>query len=66
MARPKKASTMITISVRLPAKMLAEIDQHAVRLRDETPLLNIERADAIRHLLALALKEAAAGSKRRR
>jgi metal-responsive CopG/Arc/MetJ family transcriptional regulator len=56
MARPRKDETMSTISVRLPNGLIAEIDRYAERLRTETRLMAISRADAIRHLLQEAIK----------
>jgi Arc/MetJ-type ribon-helix-helix transcriptional regulator len=47
---------METISVRLPRAMVAEIDAYADRMRQQTPLLLINRADAVRQLLAEALQ----------
>jgi Arc/MetJ-type ribon-helix-helix transcriptional regulator len=47
---------METISVRLPRVMVAEIDAHVGRMREQTPLLLINRADAVRQLLAEALQ----------
>lgn len=54
--RPKKSETMDAISVRLSAAMTAEIDEYADAMRAEMPLLNVSRADAVRQLLANALK----------
>lgn len=59
MPRPKKPETMVTISIRLPPGLVAEIDREAERLRSETPLLAINRTDAIRYLLLRALREPA-------
>ena len=56
MARPRQPETMETISVRLPRAMVAEIDAHVERMRQQTPLLLINRADAVRQLLAEALQ----------
>jgi metal-responsive CopG/Arc/MetJ family transcriptional regulator len=56
MARPRQPETMETISVRLPRAMVAEIDAYADRMRQQTPLLLINRADAVRQLLAEALQ----------
>ena len=56
MARPKKDETMSTISVRLPKGLIAEIDRYAEKLRAETKLMAISRADAIRYLLQEAIK----------
>jgi hypothetical protein len=54
--RPKKPETMETVSIRLPAAMAKEIDAYMSELREDMPLLPISRTDAVRQLLALALK----------
>jgi Arc/MetJ-type ribon-helix-helix transcriptional regulator len=66
MARPKQHETMETISVRVPRDMAAEIDAYADRLRQQTPLLLINRADAVRQLLAEALQADARKSRAKR
>lgn len=58
MARPKKADPWVTVSLRLPSALIDEIDRHSERLREETPLLEISRADTMRYLLKVALQEA--------
>ncbi|MFN8603812.1 MAG: hypothetical protein U0842_25325 [Candidatus Binatia bacterium] len=58
MARPKKADPWVTVSLRLPRALIEEIDRHSERLREETPLLEISRADTMRYLLKVALQEA--------
>jgi hypothetical protein len=55
---------MEVLSIRVPRGMIAEIDVYTERLREETPLLAINRTDTIRYLLARALKELAGGAKR--
>jgi len=50
---------METVSVRLPKAMVEEIDRYVESLKGDMPLLNISRADGVRHLLANALKVAA-------
>ena len=57
MARPKKADPWVTVSLRLPSALIEEIDRHSERLREETPLLEISRADTMRYLLKVALQE---------
>jgi hypothetical protein len=47
---------METVSIRLPAAMAKEIDAYMSELREDMPLLPISRTDAVRQLLALALK----------
>lgn len=56
MARPKKDDPWVTVSVRLPAGLIDEIDACTERLQDETPLLGVARADTIRYLLKLGLQ----------
>jgi hypothetical protein len=48
---------MDVLSIRLPKGMIEEIDRYTETLREETPLLAINRTDTIRYLLARALKE---------
>jgi hypothetical protein len=57
---------MDIVSMRLPKGMIQEIDRYTERLREETPLLSINRTDTIRYLLARALKEFAGPVKRPR
>lgn len=57
MARPKKADPWVTVSLRLPSALIEEIDRYAERLQEETPLLEIGRADTMRYLLKVALQE---------
>lgn len=66
MARPRKAETMTTISVRLPSQLLTEVDSYSDRIRAETRLLNVTRTDAVRMLIQLGLETASKkGSKLR-
>ena len=64
MPRPKKAETMDLLSIRVPKGMIDELDRYTEKLREETPLLAINRTDTIRYLLARALKEFAGSAKR--
>jgi hypothetical protein len=64
MARPKKTETMEILSIRVPKGMIEEIDRYTERLREETPLLAINRTDTIRYLLARSLKQFARQPKR--
>jgi hypothetical protein len=50
---------METVSIRLPAGMLEEIDRCTRRLKDDTPLLDVTRTDAIRFLIQVGLREVA-------
>ncbi len=65
MARPKKSETMEVLSIRVPKGMIAEIDRYTEQLREETPLLAINRTDTIRYLLARAVNELVQPPKRR-
>ena len=47
---------METVSARVPRDMLGDIDRYLLRMQEETPLLLLNRADAIRQLLAIALQ----------
>jgi len=66
MARPKKPSTMEVLSIRVPKSMIEEIDRYTEQLREETPLLAINRTDTIRYLLARKLHELRGAPKRRK
>ena len=56
MGRPKAEETMETVSARLPRGMLSQIDAYLKTMREEMPLLLLNRADAVRQLLALGLE----------
>jgi len=55
--RPKKESVMDTLAVRLPDDLVKQIDTYVDRLQCQLPGLNVTRADAIRQLLAIGLRE---------
>ena len=59
MARPKLPpdARMENVSARVPRKMADAIDDYLKELEAETPLLILNRADAIRQLLALGLEK---------
>jgi Arc/MetJ-type ribon-helix-helix transcriptional regulator len=57
---------METISVRLPKAMVGELDAEVERMRQQMPLLLINRADAVRQLLAEALETRARKGRARR
>jgi hypothetical protein len=46
--------------------MVVEIDAHVGRMREQTPLLLINRADAVRQLLAEALQARSGKGRARR
>ncbi len=54
--RPKKETTMDSLSLRVPEELVGKIDLYKAKLQDELPLLSITRADAIRQLIAVGLK----------
>ena len=54
--RPKKETTMDSLSLRVPEELVGKIDLYTAKLQDELPLLSITRADAIRQLIAVGLK----------
>jgi|APSaa5957512535_1039671.scaffolds.fasta_scaffold214008_1 hypothetical protein len=58
MARPKIPADerMETVSTRVPKDMASAIDEYLEKLQDETPLLILNRADALRQLLAIGLQ----------
>lgn len=56
MGRPKLPEPMETVSVRLPASVVAEIDAYLAEMRMEAPFIMLNRADAIRQLLAIGLR----------
>ena len=59
MARPKKDETMSTISVRLPKGLISEIDRYTEKLKADTLLAGIGRAESIRYLLQMAVRRSA-------
>ena len=54
--RPKKESTMDSLSLRVPDELVDKIDLYTTKLQEELPLLSITRADAIRQLIAVGLQ----------
>lgn len=69
MARPRKEQTMQAVSLRLPEKIIGEVDACAARLQEQVPLLEVTRTDALRYLIQLGLADFAksntAGAKRK-
>lgn len=61
MARPKLPADqrMETISARVPREMADQIDAYLEKMREDTPLLLLNRADAIRQILAIGLQRIA-------
>ena len=54
--RPKKATVMGSVAVRLSEELLDEVDEYLRSLSEQLPGLSISRADAIRQLIAVGLK----------
>jgi hypothetical protein len=65
MGRPKKSETMQIVSLRLPRGMIEEIDRYTEKLQAETPLLQITRTEAMRYLVAVALRDASKGKRQK-
>ena len=55
--RPRKAEVMDTLAVRLPDDLVERVDKYVDLLREDLPGLSISRADAIRQLLMVGLRE---------
>lgn len=55
MGRPKLPEPMETVSVRLPKSVVDQIDGYLQAMRSEAPFLMLNRTDAIRQLIAIAL-----------
>lgn len=68
MARPKLPpdQRMETISARVPREMAGQIDAYLETMREDTPLLLLNRADAIRQILAIGLQAIARKSSPKR
>jgi hypothetical protein len=57
MARLQKGDAMMVLSIRVPAKMVEALDRYTEHLKAEMPLLTVDRAFALRELLAKSLAE---------
>ena len=55
--RPKKKEVMETLTMRLPKKIVTNIDLYLECLQEQLLGLDLTRADAIRQLLAVGLRE---------
>lgn len=55
MGRPKLPEPMETVSVRLPKSVVDQIDAYLRAMRSEAPFIMLNRADAMRQLLSMAL-----------
>jgi hypothetical protein len=55
--RPKKESTMEALPLRISDELSKGIDQYHLRLQKQLPGLNISKADAVRQLIMLGLKD---------
>ena len=56
--RPKKESTMEALPLRISGELSKGIDQYHLRLQKQLPGLNISKADAVRQLIIVGLKDA--------
>lgn len=67
MPRPKLPADqrMETISARVTREMAGEIDGYLETMKAETPLLILNRADAIRQILAIGLQKIGADGRRK-
>ena len=66
MGRPKLESTMETVSARLPREIVERLDTFLRDLQSEMSLLILNRADAVRQLLAMGLDAAKAAKPKRK
>ena len=55
--RPRKLETMDALAVRIPDDLVERIDVYSERLHIDLPGLNISRADSIRQLITVGLRE---------
>lgn len=59
LGRPRKSeSKLVQVGFRLPPELIAELDDHAVRMARKNPGLTFSRVDALKSLLADALGRA--------
>ena len=67
-AEEADAMQMTQVAFRFPEDLIMRVDRHAERMRAAAPGVDINRADAVRSLLTLALDqiERASGPKRRK
>ncbi|NQW08472.1 MAG: hypothetical protein HQ481_01125 [Alphaproteobacteria bacterium] len=67
MPRPKLPADqrMETVSARVTREMADGIDAYLETMRAETPLLILNRADAIRQILAIGLQKISADGRRK-
>jgi hypothetical protein len=47
---------MDTLAVRCPDEIVEDIDRYIDRVRDDYPMMNVTRADAVRMLLAAGIE----------
>ncbi len=55
--RPRKDEVMDTLAVRLPDDVVEQIDHYVQMLQEEMPGFKVTRADAVRQLLIVGLRE---------
>ena len=56
--RPKKETTMEALPLRISDELSKQIDEYHQRLQNQLPGLNISKADAVRQLITVGLKDA--------
>lgn len=62
--RPKSATPKELFAFRFDAALIARIDAHMERLREQAPWAQPTRADAVRSLLVLGLDQAEGGERK--
>ena len=55
--RPKKESTMEALPLRISDELSKQIDEYHQQLQNQLPGLNISKADAVRQLITVGLKD---------
>ena len=55
--RPKKETTMEALPLRISDELSKQIDEYHQRLQSQLPGLNISKADAVRQLITVGLKD---------
>jgi hypothetical protein len=55
--RPKKEAVMKSLALRVPAELIEQVDTFLDNLKDQLPGLSLSRADAVRQLIAVGLRE---------
>jgi hypothetical protein len=55
--RPRKEEVMESLALRVPNALIGQIDEYLEVLREQLPGLSISKADAVRQLIAVGLRE---------